>query len=1467
MRGYNKTNARVVAAGRVTPGWISLIPDRKPSGMGVAHPLSLGFKSKLVIFRANVVTRSSPGTNFRQGWHRGRRGGVFNHCITVGIYLLTLVGGIGIDAARAVLPYRVVEPNLLNEPWRWQSFSNLSGKGVNCLVEGRDGSIWFGVSDGLLRFDGLHWTSYTREEVKLTGPTSYLAAVSNGSIYVGSETELSRFNGESWEPWIAAKPSSDFRIMCVSEASADSLLIGTALGPMWLYRDEAVLFTTPDRRQAAQDLVSGLGLRYTEVKLFPEEIAVELGESCEILSAVMVPGQGDYRTTWLSVRGTSVLRHDESSAEGLNRWKLYRKQDGLSERGKARLVVSQNTVWRIAYGGELSAERFEEATDRWRRAENFESVTHRAGFISLPTQTRDGTIWVGAHRELFALRDGTWTQYDEPQHVIAANDNLLTLATSQGKLWVAGKNQEVYCLDTTNRRWRTIDNLNFQCETSDGAKWFIDKTGAIVSERRDRWQIYESSDGVLQTATSAIPVKQGGVLISGSHAGQMACAWFDGFRWQRKQFADCGVIAEPRALFQAADGTIWIGSHLDEIHSQDFQGWAHITLPASVDNEIEYVHIPPPAGQRELCYGIGQTADGSLWFAGRRLWKLDGDNWNIVEGPPQINASIKDWLQVMPNGSLWVGSRSFGIFQFDGTRWEQVTTENGLLSNRIVSFASAGPNRTWVATDKGFCLFDGQQWVKAVMPEIATMSRETGDLRRTGDGSVWINRFPYKWFEANIYGELSEPSEVAFRTVRYIPDQRAPTTRITLVQDQVAPPGNLMVQWKGADPGQVTDEHQLQYSWRMDSQPWSSYSAETTQVLLSVPSGAHNIEVRARDLDLNVEPTPARASFTVLVPVWRQPWFLATMLCMFAVIGGLLFYLVRLHEQHSVAIERAHAEQAEQVSAARLRFFTNISHEFRTPLTLILGPLEKLLGNEAIAKSSQHRSLLELVKRNAGRLLDLVNQLLDLRKLDAGAMRLQATQADIVEFVKREVESFDHMAIDKNIDLQFESNAVYQLSYFDNDKLRKILSNLISNAIKYTPPCGQVIVQLSLTTEHAEFAISDTGVGIAPQELPLIWDRFYRAQNDRDAAQTGTGVGLALTKELVELHDGSIEVESHLQKGSLFRVRLPMLASTQLCNANSINEEGVSESAFVLSHTSELRNLAKWQSTTAAAVDVDNSEDTLEVESERTHEPQLESERMSLLIVDDNADIRQLLRENFENSYRVLEAEDGTQGLLIASEQIPDLVIADVMMPRLLGTELCLQLKNQMRTNHIPVILLTARSDSDFQLEGLKTGADDYVTKPFSLEHLTARVHNQLESRRALRERLRREFLIEPRRIEVVSPEQEFLQQAMNVVESNLTNSQLGVEMLARELDLSRSHLLRKIKALTDRTTNEFIREVRLKSAARLLAESTLPVADIIHEIGFSDRHHFGRLFRQQFDCNPTQYRQRHLPAGSSQTE
>ena len=1212
-----------------------------------------------------------------------------------------------------------------------------------------------------------------------------------------------------------------------------------------------------------------LGLPSTAVKLFPENISSRLEASVTITSAVVVESQSKTRTTWLSVGGNFVLRFSDSSTNEFQRWKLYDEHDGLAQRTKAKLLVSGDAVWRLAYGGKISAERFDQRTQGWLATEHFNSVTRRAGAMSIPTHTEDGVTWVGAHRELFSLKNGVWTQYDEPQQVLTANDNLLTLATSQGALWVAGQQQEVFCFDTTSQRWKTYPDLNFQCESSGDTRWFISGSGAVISEQSSRLLEHETSDGMIDSVVGIIPVVEGGVLAAGCHDGQMACAWFDGFRWHRQQFKDCGAIAEPRGMFQSADKTVWISTHLDEIHGESFRGWACVRLPtASSTSSLGSMQVTlqrPPRTNLGLCYGIGQTRDGDLWFAGRRLSRYSGGNWTQADGAAPFKATIKDWLHTSADGGLWIGSRSFGLFHFDGAGWQRHSTENGLVSNRIVSITSAKTSaedtRLWVATDKDFSVFDGRQWTNNVFPEQLTMTRETGDLRRTSDGALWINRFPYKWFEANVYGQLSEPSDVPFGTIRYLPDRRAPTTEITLVQDQVAPPGNLLVHWKGADAGHVAEDQQIQYSWRLDDEPWSLFSRETAQMLLAVPTGRHRLQVRARDSDMNVESAPATVGFTVLAPVWQRAWFQLTIAGLLAIIGGLLFYLVRLHERQAVAIERAHAEQAEELSAARLRFFTNISHEFRTPLTLILGPLEKLLANSPASNPTVNRSMLELMWRNSSRLLDLVNQLLDLRKLDAGAMQLHFGQADVVEFVRSETNAFEPLALEKNIELQFITNAPYQLTQLDHDKLRKILSNLIANAIKYTSPCGSVQVQLMLAEQHLELIVRDSGVGIPESELELIWDRFYRAASESSKSQTGTGVGLALTKELVELHEGTIEVQSHVGQGSTFRVRLPLL-KLEMTNDSPIAANAVLEcdSTDGMSAYARRPTISAAAGSAAARVELQGLSDGDDASAENDSSG---SQRQTLLIVDDNADIRHFLRGIFSSEYQVLEAEDGEQGLAQATQFVPDLIIADVMMPNLLGTDLCRRLKQQTQTNHIPVILLTARSTPASQLEGLQSGSDDYVTKPFSVEQLTARVHNQLETRRALQEKLRREFLIEPRPIEVASTQQEFLLQAMEVVENNLRNPQLGVEFLASQLDLSRSHLLRKFKALTDRTTGEFIREARLKVAAQLLAETTLPVTEIIEETGFSDRHHFGRLFRQQFGCNPTEFRQRHQPVKS----
>ena len=556
-----------------------------------------------------------------------------------------------------------------------------------------------------------------------------------------------------------------------------------------------------------------------------------------------------------------------------------------------------------------------------------------------------------------------------------------------------------------------------------------------------------------------------------------------------------------------------------------------------------------------------------------------------------------------------------------------------------------------------------------------------------------------------------------------------------------------------------------------------------------------------------------------------------------------------------IALEKERAEESEK---AKEQFFDNVSHEFRTPLTLIIGPLEETLNKTINEKS---RPSLEIMKRSAERLQGMINELLDLSKISSGKISLEAKEENIVKITRDYIQSFESLADQRRIKLTFKSGEEDYKVWIDLEKYRKILANLLSNAFKFTEEGGSVKVRVSSqqstvhspqftseiepttdwrpqtanSTKGVRISITDTGIGIPADKLPHIFDRFFQTGDKSLTHQAGTGIGLALTKDLVELHHGTIHVESETGKGSTFTIIIPF--GKEHLTEDEMLEEKIS--------TGSEENKEEWAVEEAIPGHV--SEDEIRKKNDKP----------LVLIVEDNPDMLAYTKSHLIDEYSILEAKDGEEGLEIALEQIPDLVISDVMMPRMDGNLMTEKLKTDHRTNHIPVIILTARASVDSKIEGLETGADAYVTKPFNARELKTRVKKLIEQRQKLREHFAKEMSTgQPfeKSSSLLSMDQQFIQKAIDIVNKHISDYDFDVKEFTSEMAMSRAQLHRKIKALSNKTTSEFIRTIRLNKAAELLRQKTDNVTQIAYETGFSNLSWFTKAFKEQFGVTPSEY-------------
>jgi signal transduction histidine kinase/DNA-binding response OmpR family regulator len=512
-----------------------------------------------------------------------------------------------------------------------------------------------------------------------------------------------------------------------------------------------------------------------------------------------------------------------------------------------------------------------------------------------------------------------------------------------------------------------------------------------------------------------------------------------------------------------------------------------------------------------------------------------------------------------------------------------------------------------------------------------------------------------------------------------------------------------------------------------------------------------------------------------------------------------------------------------EVDKLKSRFFANISHEFRTPLTLILSPIEEKLLAEGI--SQKDRISFQTIKRSANRLLELINQVLELSKLESGFMKLNPQPGNLYNFIMPVLSSFDSMADVSQVRYTKEVRIPESPLFFDGDKIEKILTNLLSNAFKFSPKGGNVEIMV-LANEKAKsveltIKVKNIGTAITPDTLDKMFEPFFQGDNTSTRWIPGTGLGLSLVKELVKLNGGDIHVASTASEGTVLTVALTLEKS---------------DMSVAIPAIEKMETIAYAEA----------APETILAETDATKE--------TILIVEDNGDVRNLIRQGFETKYNILEASTGKEGVEMAMTQQIDLVVSDVMMPVMGGVELCHILKNDENTSHLPIILLTARADHESKLEGLNTGADDYVIKPFNMEELQVRIANLIGQRKRLIKKYNQHIIVQPHEITVTPLDERFIQKAIQLMEENLDNIELSVDKMSEGLGMSRTNLNRKLKAVTGFATNEFIQDFRLRRAALLIEKKADSISQIAYQVGFNDQSYFTKCFKKKFGKTPSEF-------------
>ncbi len=618
-----------------------------------------------------------------------------------------------------------------------------------------------------------------------------------------------------------------------------------------------------------------------------------------------------------------------------------------------------------------------------------------------------------------------------------------------------------------------------------------------------------------------------------------------------------------------------------------------------------------------------------------------------------------------------------------------------------------------------------------------------------------------------------------------------------------------------------------EYKYKLEgfNKDWLTTTGDQRKVTYTnLDPGNYIFHVQASNSDGIWNEDGVQLRISVLPPFWKSGAAFVVYIAL--ILGALLLarqmILARERMKYKIEKERQDAQQLHELDMMKIKFITNVSHEFRTPLTLILTPLEKMLKTASDPEQKKHYLM---IHRNARRLLNLVNQLLDFRRLEIHEVNLNLSEGDIVAFVKEAVHSFTDLSEKKHIEFSFHADMSSLETMFDKDKLEKILFNLLSNAFKFTPSEGSVEVSMGMLekteeqTKWVAIRVKDSGIGIPPEKQDKIFERFF--QNDLPASMVnqGSGIGLSITKEFVKLHGGIITVESEVNKGSCFTVLIPLAE----IKADATEQMGVSDPELMESQSVSENGTSTHKTST-------------------------------LLLVEDNEDFRFYLKDNLKLNYQIIEARNGKEGLQLALKYLPDLIVSDIMMPEMDGIEFCKKIKTNPTVSHTPVILLTARTNEEQKMQGFEIGADDYITKPFNFEILQARIKNLIHQREIFHKDFRRQIEVKATDIKITSMDEKLIQNAIKFVEDKISDADFSVEDLSRELGMSRVHLYKKLLALTGKAPLEFIRTIRLQRAAQLLEKSQLTISEVAYKVGFNSPKYFAKYFKEEFGMLPSSY-------------
>jgi signal transduction histidine kinase/DNA-binding response OmpR family regulator/ligand-binding sensor domain-containing protein len=1332
------------------------------------------------------------------------------------------------------------------------------------ILQSRKGFIWVATKDGLNRYDGYNFKVYTNDPFNpysiAENTVTALYEDSRGWLWIGTQSKgLDLFDPHSGRfhhfPMNFEKvfPGAGAEVTRIQE---------TPDGAIWVLKFGIGLIKVNIPDAWKEGLPEEPMLEYL-AQVSPMGINLQASEK-DWLHGFFVLRNGKLLVT--SIHKMFVLDvkngHYQPIHEGLVSCELNGVVLGSEEHGGDLWVGDLKQIARIRQG-KATAFHFPAGAD-----------IQYSGLHD----GENGHVWCVVNNRVWDLAPGEDFDFDKPDLVLDVNPNCIT-KDNNGNLWLGTvgyglrKFNPAKSLFHPGARgvsltglWRSPTGQYF-CKARisytsifpyDTLSGNIGKKSAFPDAPLQQISMAFEPDGTSWLLCTSPEMNFQGMLRRYDPAGRLVKAYLFGTKLNLSDL-----------LFRSSEGLLWIAGNDGQLIRFDPRTGRF--------DYFSFAHLFAEQASAVRSTALAEDGQGQLW-AGTQLGlvkctpkgptfafeliKADGKKPNGLN-----NNSIACLLPdpADPSGILWIGTKGGGLNRFDqrSGQFLYLTTTEGMPNNVVYGILPGGSKEFWCSTNRGLAKITAKGNAAAPEFEITSYTAATGlqdnefnsfaffktdkgellfggvnGLNRFFPGQLKMDTIPPPVYIVGLEINHKKAGTRSLSIPLSQPIERLRELRLKYDQN------NLSFEFAALD---FTDPGKNRYRYQLvglDNE-WVENSHLRFAHFNHLAPGTYEFRVQASNGESPwAEAMPIKV--VILPPWWRTnlAYLCYSLLVIWLGWRAYLFQIRRVKEREQLAFELREKERVKALEQMKTDFFSNVTHEFRTPLTLIIEPLRQLLNNP---EDPDRKKKIRLAEKNSRQLLSLVNQLLDMAKIESGSMAVEPRRADIGQLVRNTCESFLPLAASRNIQFDIYFSEEIPEFEFDPGKVELVLNNLISNALKFTPEGGKVALSLSLkeaqpsgnanqaarqekaeTWKRATIEVKDTGIGIPPGELDNIFNRFYQVDGSHTRKGEGTGIGLALSKELAVLMGGGISVQSKLGEGSTFQFWLPCCPAATAPKAPQ-----------------------RMAPLPAGATSLESPGQPLAPNGERP----------VALVVEDNADLRAFIKQSIEAAWQVVEATNGREGIQKAIELVPDLVVSDLMMPEKDGYELCNELKNNELTAHVPIILLTAKSATESKIKGLRTGADDYLTKPFHTEELLVRMENLVAMRRKLRERYGSKPLAQPNgewQDEGLSaPDREFLKRFTLLLEEHISDETLGVEDFANKMFISRSQLHRKLKAITDRSANEFIRDFRLEQAHALLSQGGVLIAEVAQQVGFANEKYFSTSFKEKYGLPPSQLMRR----------